>query len=459
MSPEFRRNLWLELTPRRMATAAVLLALAFFATALTSTKDLSLLLPLPELAAWIYLVVVVLWGTRNAALAVVGEIRDRTWDAQRLSALTAAQMTWGKLFGSTVFNWYVGGICLIVLLAQRLASTGAVAALVDLIYYLEIGIIAQATAMLASLVAVRRRQSHSRAEIFIYQLAGLLAAVAVHLVWEAASAAAIRPGHGLPAYRIVWWGYHIPGQLFLLVSLAFFTGWILTGCYREMRTELKQENGPLVWLGFLVFIGLYVAGFDSWLSQSHDTVGWSAVALRLGLAATTYVTLTYIMVFLEPKDRVHYRWLGTQIASGRLGRAAWGLQGFMLGYIALVAVTAALLWWRATHGAAAGELALIGAGLGFITRDIALFVLVHALRGPRRGDLTAAMVLLALYLLVPSILNGLGLTGTLMFFYPQPTHPIWLAPALAWGEAVAVVVGALGRIALVEKPSRARAGA
>ncbi len=58
--------------------------------------------------------------------------------------------------------------------------------------------------------------------------------------------------------------------------------------------------------------------------------------------------------------------------------------------------------------AALGEAALIGAGLGFVTRDVALFVLLHALPGRRRGDFTALLALFALYLLIPSILNGLG---------------------------------------------------
>lgn len=54
-------------------------------------------------ATFLYYVIVVLWGSRNAALGVVGEIRERTWDVQRLSALSAGQMTWGKLFGATIY--------------------------------------------------------------------------------------------------------------------------------------------------------------------------------------------------------------------------------------------------------------------------------------------------------------------------------------------------------------------
>ncbi len=351
MNPEFRRNLWLELTPRRMVTAAVLLALAFFATALTSTRDFSLLLPLPELAAWIYLAVVVLWGTRNAALSVVGEIRDRTWDGQRLSALTAGEMTWGKLFGATIFNWYVGGICLVVLLAQELAGSGVLAALTDLVYYLEIGIIAQATALLASLIAVRRRQSHSRAEVFIYQLTGLLAALAVHLVWKTATGAASGMSLGVPPFQIVWWGLTFRRRSSCLRRWRCSPAGSSPAVTAKCALELKMENGPFVWLGFLVFIGLYVAGFDRWLLQSPDMAGWGAVALRLALAASVYVTLTYIMVLLEPKDRVHFRWLGARIGSGRLAHAAGRLQAFMMSYLAAVALTAALLWWRGSRAA------------------------------------------------------------------------------------------------------------
>lgn len=448
MSPEFRRNLWLELTPRRMALAAVLLALAFFAAAVSggTTQRPA------DVAEFLYYVIVVLWGSRNAALSVVGEIRERTWDAQRLSALTASQMTWGKLFGATIYNWYAGGICLAVILVDSVARSGVLAGVIDLVYFLEVGIIAQAAALLASLVAVRRRQLHSRLEIFVYQLAGLVAALAVFLVWETADPAGsilLRKG---PTLFITWWEHAFDARGFLLVSLAAFTAWILTGCYRLMRLELKMSNGPFVWLGFLAFIGLYAAGFDSWLSNGPDTAGWDAVSLRLGLAASTFATVTYAMVLLEPKDRVHFRWLNAQLLQGRIDRVAARLDGFMSSYIVLVLVTAGLLWWRWTMAPQAlGELGLIGAGLGFITRDVALFVLLNAMPGRRRGDFAAVMALFALYILIPSILGGLGLERLLVLFYPKAVAPLWLAPAAAWAEAVLVVLLAIGRIALPDK--------
>ena len=308
----------------------------------------------------------------------------------------------------------------------------------------------------------RRRQSHSRAEIFLYQLAGIAAAIAVFWVWESADPAGSIIAGSAPTRFIVWWGHAFDARPFLLVSLALFTAWTLVGCYRQMRLELKMANGPLVWLGFLVFIGIYAAGFDSWLSHSPQTAHWDAVALRLGLAASTFATLTYIMVFLEPKDRVHFRWLGAQLARGRIDRMLWGLQSFMMSYVATALVSAALIVVAvgACRRSRSADLALIAAGLGFITRDVALFVLLHALPGRRRGDFTAVLALFALYLLIPAILNGLGLGGALVFFYPTARRGrCGLRPPSPGPRRLALVVLALGRIALSEKPARSEARA
>jgi hypothetical protein len=448
MNPELRRNLWLELTPRRLALMAIILALVFFAAGLSGGSDYR---P-ASIAETLYYFIVVVWGSRNAAMSVVGEIRDRTWDLQRLSSLGAAQMTWGKLFGATAYNWFGGAICLAVMLAHGFTHDDPIAVIVNLIYFLAVGAIAQAVALLASLIAVRRRQSHTRLEIFLYQFAGLLAAVAVFWVWDAADPAGSIIARKAATDFIPWWGHAFDARPFLLVSLAIFTAWTLAACYRTMRLELQLRNGPLVWLGFLVFIGIYVAGFDAWLSKDPMMAKWDAIALRLALAATTYAVLTYAMVLLEPKNRVHFRWLGAELGAGRIASALSGLQAWMLAYIATF-FFAALLIWRLSANTPPQELAMIASAMGFITRDVALFVLLHTLPGRRRGDFTAVLTLLALYVLAPAILNGLDLKGALVFFYPQQTAAFWFSPAIAWAEAIAVTVLAIGRIALGEKSS------
>ena len=454
MNPEFQRNLWIELTPRRLTLMVVLLALAFFASVLSGGKDYG-----PAAAAeWLYYAIVVVWGTRNAALAVVGEIRDRTWDMQRLSSIDPGAMTWAKQFGSTLYNWFGGAICLSVMTIETAVHKGAPTALIDVVYYVAVGVIAQAAAFLASLIAVRRRQAHSRLDVFIYQVVGLAAGVAVFAIWSVVDPAGSILTRKPASDFVFWWGHTFDTRGFLLVSLALFAGWTLIGCYREMRLELKMRNGTLVWLGFLAFIGVYVAGFDAWLANDKAMAVWAhdPVSLRLGLAATTFAALTYLMVVLEPKDRVHYRWLGSQIASARLGAAWNGLQAWMMAYIATALCVAGLLvWLHLYQPSVADQPVLIASALGFLTRDVSIFVLMRSLPGRRRGDLAALGILFALYVLAPAIAEGLGLKEIMMAFFPQLATPPWIAPLVAWAEAIAVAIFAIGRVALSKSPAAA----
>jgi ABC-2 type transport system ATP-binding protein len=450
MNPEFQRNLWLELTPRRMVLMAGVLALVFFAAALT---DGTVSGP-GDAARWLYYLIVVVWGTRNAARSVVGEIRDRTWDVQRLSSLGADTMTWGKLFGATIYNWFGGAICLAVILADLFGTRGVAVTLIELVYYLAIGVIAQAAALLASLIAAGRRQSHSQLEVFVYQAAGLAAAIAVYLVWASADPAGSTLTDKAPADIIVWWGLALDARAFLLLSLAIFTAWTLTGCVRQMRLELKMRNGPWVWLGFLLFIGIYVAGFDAWLSQNGVLNHLDAIARRLLLAGTTFAALAYLMALLEPKDRVHYRWLGSAFARLRFGSVLGGLQGWMTAALATLGVGTVLFFWLGQTSTPADQ-ATICAMLGFLSRDMAIIVLASTTARRRNGDFAAVAILFALYVLLPAIVKGLNYETWLIFFFPRAGDPVWLSPALAWSEAVLMILLAVGGLALPEEKVRA----
>jgi len=451
MNPEFQRNLWLELTPRRMFPMVVVLALIFFAAALTG----GLVSGPGEAARWLYYLIVVVWGSRNAATSVVGEIRDRTWDGQRLSSLGADTMTWGKLFGSTAFNWFGGAICLAVILIDLIGNRGPVVALIELVYYLSIGVIAQSAALLASLIAAGRRHSHSQFGVFLYQAVGLAAAIIVYIIWATADPAGSILARRAPADFIVWWGLSLDARVFLLLSLALFTAWMLVGCVRQMRLELKMRNGPYAWLGFLVFIGIYVAGFDAWLSGWQSLTHLDVVARRLLLAGTTYGAIAYLMVFLEPKDRVHYRWLGGAFAKLQFGPALGGMQGWMTAMFGALGIGIVLLAWL---GQTPQDEATVGAMLGFLCRDMAVVMLANMLTRRRGGDFTALVMLFALYVLLPAIVRGMNYETALVFFFPRAGDPLWLSPLLAWAEAVLATALAVGSLALSEeKVAAARA--
>jgi hypothetical protein len=440
MNAELLRNAWIELAPRRVILMVTILALAFFAAALPGGIEYG-----PStVAVVLYYVIVVVWGTRNAATSVVGEIRDRTWDSQRLSSIGAGAMTIGKLFGSTLYNWLGGAICLAVILAGTAVHNGLVTAVLDAVYFVSIGLISQAVSLLASLIAVGRRQPHSRLELFGYQLAGLAAAILVYRIWSTADPVSAIVAHAPIVSNIQWWSHAIDARLFLLVSLAIFSAWTFLACYREMRMELMIRNGPFVWLLFLAFTGIYVAGFDSWLPSNGPMIGWDAISLRLALALGTYLILTYTMVLFEPKDRVQFRWLAGQFSAGHVARAFLSLQCWMMSYGAAVLTSAVLVTWLSHRGGPLSQQAIIIATIGFLTRDVCIFVLSQKLAGSRRGDYAAVAALLALYGLLPAIVSGLHMTSALIVFYPRPSDPAWLVPAVAWSEAFLVLALTLG---------------
>jgi hypothetical protein len=179
---------------------------------------------------------------------------------------------------------------------------------------------------------------------------------------------------------------------------------------------------------------------------------WDAVSLRLLLAGTTFGGLTYLMVLLEPKDRVHYRWMEGQIRHGHIANALNSVQAWMMSYAATAVMGGLLFFWllHDVDAALVGQ-PLVLSALGFLTRDVSIFVLMQTLPGKRRGDFGALAILFALYVLIPAILMGLNANALLFLFFPQLPSPTFIGAVAAWVEGIVVAGLALTRLALTEK--------
>ena len=94
--------------------------------------------------------------------------------------------------------------------------------------------------------------------------------------------------------------------------------------------------------------------------------------------------------------------------------------------------------------------------LGFLCRDMAIVVLATILSRRKNGDFAAAAILFALYILLPAIIGGLKFEAADVFFFPRASDPLWLSPALAWGEAVLATAVAVGSLALPRDKTAAK---
>ena len=108
MNPEFQRNLWQEWTRPRLTSAfaalGAILVLAWLANgrlpgAITANAALGCIA-----------IFTVAWGAHLCGHSLLDELRSRTWDQQRMSALSPWRMVWGKLLGAPAVAWACGGV-------------------------------------------------------------------------------------------------------------------------------------------------------------------------------------------------------------------------------------------------------------------------------------------------------------------------------------------------------------
>lgn len=442
LNPELQRNLWLELSLHRLVAAPIILGL-IFALSWSGLPDEAL--GFVETADTIYLLLVLLWGTRRTAATVIDEIEGRTWDGQRLSALGAWSMTWAKLIGSTAFVWY----CALFALAAAATALAQIAPLERVAQFVLVsvafGLFVQAASFLACLALLRRAGRATRGLVTLSQLFGLASGLwFLPLLGDYGMSDDISIPDALISYN-EWYGLGLD-RTFVLVSLLVFLGWLLLGCYRLMRLELQYRSRPWAWLAFLVFVTVYCAGF----AIRSDLELPALVENAMMAPVMILLPLVYVGLFTEPRIWTRQRAFLDAIAGLRLGRLWRVVPLWLLSYLALVVSMVLLFLSIPTEGEAAyisdlyygpelfgrallefdRSLPVAGALVAlllFVLRD-ALLVLLLSLGGSsQRGDLAALIYLVCLYVLSGALLKVLNLPLLLPVFYPTAAETLLIA--------------------------------
>lgn len=430
MNPEFRRNLLLELTLHRLVAMPVILLLIYFAAWAIEDED-----GVASIAMVLMVGMLILWGTRLAGDAVLGEVTGRTWDAQRMSALGPLSMTWGKLLGSTIFVWYGAALSIPAFLYSYESSV------MDLVRVLMTGLFAQATALFTSLVIQRSRPQGMRFQVTFAQLV----AIAAGFTYSAVLTDEFFFG------SITWYGTIMASRDF-----AFYTGiaalaWVCFGIYRLMRGELQFRCWPVGWTAFVLFWAAYVGGFGANWFHGARVLGGDSIEpiLRLSWTYILVVCLTWAAAYAEPKGFVRLRRWGIALRSGNPARIlnatpTWApalLAGLLLGLVLL-----------ATWGGAPDAREFLGGGLAqaesmgaftvalmlFLLRDIGMIYFLTLDGRARRGHLMALVYLTVLYVILPLIMNALGFDDLLPMLVPLP-H----------GNAAVIVLPILAQVGLM----------
>lgn len=423
INPEFRRNLWLELTPYRLVGMPVILGILLFLAYLLDGKQYGA--SVAKTALVLYGLLAFLWGTRLASEALISEIRDHTWDSQRMSVLGPWSMTWGKLLGSTIYPWYGALLCLLVYLTSE-PSLG-LPLIETVVLMIGSGLFGQAIGLLSSLQAIRKNQRYGRFQTTAFLVLGAACALAL-LNWPFAQSA-----------DISWYGGVYPDDRFVLISLAVFLFWVIFGIYRMIRSELQLKSLPWAWGLFILFLSGYLAGF---LGEGRWDAGQSVWTLRLLSAFMTTLALAYATAFSERKDPVALRRLQQS-----LGRREWAraMQSFplWLSTLPFVALSGAMLvvvdvGLTPAEGVKPVAVAAVAMVL-FLLRDLALLLFLNLGRVPKRADMLTILFLVLLYSVIPTMLAALGLDRLTALFWPTPGAPAVIVLPAALLQAAAML--------------------
>ncbi|HTK33698.1 MAG TPA: hypothetical protein VL358_00245 [Caulobacteraceae bacterium] len=443
MNPEFQRNLWLEAGPRRWAWTAVVLAAVYGAAVLIGGQ-----FPLHALGvagAAVFLVAALLWAPRIAGRAVADEVMQRTWDFQRLSALTPWEMAWGKLFGATSLAWIAASTGLVLATVATGMTGGGDRVLQAAISGIGAAVLLQAGSMALALVGVRRARAEGRSGAFRFTLGGL-----VGLIVVASALAKVLPtrGQGLGGPmewitaglgKVVWWGLAIPGGWFLAGSLLAFAAWALVAAWRLMRLELQMENFPWAWPLFALFAGVWAAGVVN-----------AGVGARFAVAGAVFAACAYASAFAEPADRVRLRRFADALAARDLAGAAYAAPAVIAPVkLAALAVIGVALSPHG-EGAAAPPALLVLAAFAFLLRDLGVVAYFRFGPRPGRGDFGAVLGLFLAYFVGGVVGSQIGGQTGMALFTPSPVQPA-IAAVSGGVQAILVWILAWSRIRAPER--------
>lgn len=428
-NPELLRNIWLELTPSRVVIMPLIMLAVFFLSFVSD--DYRFGEHSATSAKTIFVIISIIWGSKLASESIMNEVRDNTWDWQRLSVLNSWELTLGKLFGSTVYTWYGGLICLAVFFISA-AGDDFTSAIKTSVALVSSGVFAQSLSVLASLTALKKDRKYYRGQTSAFMLLGIMGA------WPILSIAM-----GMNKETADWFGLNVKTSDFMLYSLICYTIWAVAGINRLMRTELQVKNMPFVWFGFVIFNMIYAAGFFT--SKHEISEATFTLYPHLFAAFSVAASLTYFMVFSEKKD-----YLTLKSLKGLAIEAKWKmfLEKSPLWLLTLpFALFSGILFCLAnlSSGGSLGAIAFIITVIFFMMRDLFIILFCNLNNSSKKPDIMAIVLLGLLYGLFPAILMAMKYETATLFFWPRiDLHPL-LGMAFSIGECAAAVFFAMRR--------------
>ena len=405
MNPEFQRNLYLEFSATRLIGMPLFLATVFGLSLMIdnniSTGVEALFPATANCAIGLYVLIVVLWGARQAAENVFEELRHKTWDTQKRTAISAWSLTWGKLFGSTVFNWYGGCFCWLVYV---LTTPSPEKLPINSLILLAGGLLAQGLSMLSAVFALRNRQSARNS--FIYLL------ILFTLIWTFPF---LRGSSKI--VQIDWYDFQWNATAFAAWSLLLFAAWAIIGAYRLLAQELQIRTLPWVWLLFLGFLVVYVIGLSAGLNSEH--AGIVQDLFHAGLLTLVFcAAFTYLQLFLDNNDPMLARRAWIFVQHNQWRRAASEIPCWLINQAIALPIVLVLSGFSIFANVHSDLHGLFPTAYLLVLRDSALILYFAYAPDPKRALGLSFLWLILLYGILPWLFGQLHLDTLAAIVFP-----------------------------------------
>ncbi len=418
INPELQRNIWENITPTKLIVMPVLLGLVFMiADSATNVGIMSLIF---------FYVITVMVGAYVAGEEIPNEIQDKTWDWQRMSTMTPMQMTIGKLFGSTIYQWYGGIICIFSFIFSALVLKINFINLIQFIICMVlVATFFQSYAMLLG-IGTREMPLRFRRFLIIGILLGLaILLVSVFIILGVASYFEKRIDKDLDIPNVTWFFIKLPSLTHFLLALVFLNFWSFIGLYRSFRTEMYYFNGPEFFTIFLIVLPFYFSGYLFNISEITITV--YLTLLFAGIAFFAYQT-AILTALIDKMEIITFRRLFYHLELKNYKKVGYDTPLWLIALvIEIIASLLALLMFMISSQEL-GKLEsdspqkvlyfLLVINL-FAIRDIGIFMYNNFTQGKNAIGLTLTY-LFVLYYVLPALITSTGNEHLLPAFYPIP---------------------------------------
>lgn len=421
---EFRRNLWLEFSVQRLLLLTVLcgLGLAIFVNQETNAEYAV------SFTVNAVLFIGLFWGVSKIIDSIIGEFNANTWDFQRMSALSAPSLMFGKLLGAKSFVILsIAAIYLCGLLV--LLSTGKAYAPIE--------------EFVRSYERDRYPAGMSMIGLLFYE--GAVAAGCILLASCVSFISAVQIGRGMAQQKrfgdtflkatgitvggiiyftivhtsstVTWYGFELEMRDFGCGLLVFSLFWGLIGGVQALKAELQYKTLPVAWFVFILSCAAIIWGFTPEKLMSTSQV--LAFSMITGIALM--VGMSYLVIMFEDLSIVRYRKFQAALKAQNTVESLILLPRWVVTMVLALLFYCGLWMICAMHRIEDYYLVfVVSSTLCFAVRD---FMLLHilTLRQPDRAvHITYVIYLAIFYLVLPYfVVVAMDNEQAAYFFYPD----------------------------------------